>query len=341
MCGFLLFMQAIPIDNAAAKILVDISKTQDAEVGDGTTSVVVLAGEFLREAEKLINQKIHPQTVIRGYRKGLEVARAALERSAIDNGADAAKFREDLLNIAKTTLSSKILHVDKSKFAELAVDAVLRLQGSTNLDSIQIIKKVGGSLKDSYLDEGYILDKHMGVGQPKRMTNAKILVANTPMDTDKIKIYGARVRTDSMDTVAAIEQAEKMKMKHKVDKILGLGTTVFINRQLIYNYPEQLFADAGAMAIEHADFEGTERLALVLGAEIVSTFDGPVKLGECELIEEIMIGEDKVLRFSGVKRGDACTPPCFFCFRPVGCVCVFRGGSWLCVCVLILGAVEV
>jgi T-complex protein 1 subunit beta len=114
-----------------------------------------------------------------------------LEGSAVDNGADPEKFRQDLINIAKTTLSSKILHVDKSKFAELAVDAVLRLQGSTNLDSIQIIKKVGGSLKDSYLDEGFILDKRMGVGQPKRIENAKILVANTAMDTDKIKIYGA------------------------------------------------------------------------------------------------------------------------------------------------------
>jgi len=241
------------------------------------------------------------------YRKALDTARRALEGSAVDNGADPEKFRQDLINIAKTTLSSKILHVDKNKFAELAVDAVLRLQGSTNLDSIQIIKKVGGSLKDSYLDEGFILDKRMGVGQPKRIENAKILVANTAMDTDKIKIYGARVKTDSMDTVAQIELAEKQKMKNKVEKILGLGANVFINRQLIYNYPEQLFADAGAMAIEHADFEGTERLALVLGAEIVSTFDSAVQLGECKLIEEIMIGEDKVLRFSGVKRGDACT----------------------------------
>ena len=139
-------LKSIPIDNAAAKILVDISKTQDAEVGDGTTSVVVLAVEFLREAEKLINQKIHPQTVIRGYRKALEVARAALEASAVDNGKDEAKFREDLMNIARTTLSSKILHVDKDKFAALAVDAVMRLRGSTNLDSIHIVKKVGVSL---------------------------------------------------------------------------------------------------------------------------------------------------------------------------------------------------
>eukprot|EP00455_Lapot_gusevi_P050034 TRINITY_DN71_c0_g1_i2.p1 TRINITY_DN71_c0_g1~~TRINITY_DN71_c0_g1_i2.p1 ORF type:complete len:533 (+),score=188.28 TRINITY_DN71_c0_g1_i2:70-1668(+) len=300
-------LRAVPVDNAAAKILVDISKTQDAEVGDGTTSVVVLAGELLREAEKLVNQKIHPQTIVRGYRKAVEAARRALEGSALDHSADPVAFREDLLNIARTTLSSKILHCDKDKFANLAVDAVLRLRGSTNLDSIQIVKKVGGSLRDSYLDEGFILDKRIGVGQPKRMENARILVANTPMDTDKIKIYGARVRVDSMDKVAEIEAAEKAKMKRKVDRILSLGPNVFINRQLIYNYPEQLFAQAGVMAIEHADFEGIERLALVTGAEIVSTFDHEVALGRCDLIEEIMIGEDKVIRFSGVPKGEACT----------------------------------
>ena len=152
-------------------------------------------------------------------------------------------------------------------------------------------------MKDSYLDSGFILCKQMGVGQPKRMEKAKILLANTPMDTDKIKIYGARVRADGFEKVAEIEDAEKLKMKRKVEKIVAHGPNVFINRQLIYNYPEQLFADAGVMAIEHADFEGTERLALFCGAEIVSTFDGPVTLGTCDLIEEIMIGEDKVLRF--------------------------------------------
>uniref|UniRef100_A0A0E0D3R0 Uncharacterized protein n=1 Tax=Oryza meridionalis TaxID=40149 RepID=A0A0E0D3R0_9ORYZ len=163
----------------------------------------------------------------------------------------------------------KSLHIDnpaakdKEYFAELAVDAVLRLKGSTNLESIQILKKPGGSLKDSFLDEGFILDKKIGLGQPKRIENAKILVANTAMDTDK----------------------------------------------LIYNFPEELFADAGILAIEHADFEGIERLALVTGGDIASTFDNPesVKLGHCNVIEEIMIGEDKLIHFSGVAMGQACT----------------------------------
>ena len=119
------------------------------------------------------------------------------------------------------------------------------------------------------------------------------------MDTDKIKIFGARVRVDGTGKLAELERAEKEKMKAKVAQIAAHGVNVFVNRQLVYNYPEQLLAEAGIMVIEHADFEGVERLSLVTGGEIVSTFDAPekVKLGWCDLIEEIIIGEDKVRAF--------------------------------------------
>lgn len=302
-------LRSVGIDNPAAKVLVDISKVQDDEVGDGTTSVAVLASELLREAEKLVAHKIHPQTIIMGYRKALAAAEAALTQAATDNGADEARFREDLMNIARTTLSSKILTQHREHFSELAVNAVLRLKGSGNLDAIQIIKKIGGGLDDSFLDEGFLLDKTIGTNQPKRIENATILVANTPMDADKIKVFGSRVRVDSVAKVAELEVAEREKMKDKVNLILEHNINVFINRQLIYNYPEQLFADKGVMAIEHADFEGVERLALVTGGEIVSTFHNPenVRLGHCDLIEEVMIGEDKLIHFSGVTMGEACS----------------------------------
>lgn len=302
-------LRSLGVDNPAAKILVDMSRVQDDEVGDGTTSVTVLASELLREAEKLIDQKIHPQIIIAGWRDATNVAREALTNASSDNSKDEAKFKEDLLNIARTTLSSKILSQHKEHFANLAVEAVLRLKGSGSLSAIQIIKKSGGRLEDSFLDEGFLLDKKPGLHQPKRIENAKILIANTPMDTDKIKVFGSRVRVDSMAKIAELEVAEKEKMKDKVAKILKHNSNVFINRQLIYNYPEQLFADAGVMAIEHADFDGIERLALVTGGEIVSTFDNPdmVKLGHCDVIEQVMIGEDTLLRFSGVKLGEACS----------------------------------
>ena len=302
-------LRSIPIDNPAAKIIVDTSKTQDSEVGDGTTSVAVLAGELLREAEQLVMNKIHPQIIIRGWRKAVTVARAALEAASSDHSDDPAAFRQDLINIAATTLSSKILAANKEHFAVLAVDAVLRLKGGMDLSCVQVVKKIGGNMRDSYLEDGFILDKKIGIGQPKRIENARILVANTALDSDKIKIFGAKVKADGVDTLAAIEQAEKDKMRSKVKKILAHNANIFISRQLIYNLPEQMFTEAGVTAIEHADFEGVERLALVLGSEIVSTFDHPerVKLGSCKLVEEVVIGEDKVIRFSGVERGEACS----------------------------------
>lgn len=162
------------------------------------------------------------------------------------------------------------------------------------------------------------------------------------MDTDKIKIFGARVKVDGTGKLAELERAERVrymsgsifsptnliskeKMKAKVDAIAAHGINCFVNRQLIYNYPESLLAEKGIMTIEHADFEGVERLSLVTGGEIASTFERPdlVNLGHCELIEEIMIGEDKVcysvtprsqpltslklIKFSGVAAGEACT----------------------------------
>jgi T-complex protein 1 subunit beta len=302
-------LRSIMLDNPAAKVLVDIARVQDDEVGDGTTSVAVFCGELLREAEKLVNERIHPQTIAAGWRMAKTIARKTLEELAIDSSKNEELFRENLFKIAKTTLSSKLLTHEKDYFAKLAVDAVMRLKGSNNLDYIHVLKKAGGQLRDSYLEDGFLLDKQIGVGQPKRVENAKILIANTSMDTDKIKIYGSRVKVDSMTKVAEIEEAEKEKMRQKCEKIIAHGANVFINRQLIYNLPESIFAERGIMAIEHADFDGVERLAAVTGGEVTSTFDHPelVTLGECDVVEEIMIGEDKVIRLGGCKAGEACT----------------------------------
>ena len=293
-------VRSIHIDNAAAKVLVDIAKVQDEQVGDGTTSVAVLGGELLRQAEALEQEyRLHPQTMAAGWRLARAHAREALEAHATDMATrgdvnNEEVVRQNLTRIAETTLSSKLVTYEKKHFAKLAVDAVMRLNSSTtdsrNLNHIHILKKPGGSLRDSYLEEGFLLDqKSPGVGQPRRVENAKILLANTSMDTDKIKMYGSRVRVDGLQKVAEIEQAEKEKMKQKVDKILQHKANVFINRQLIYNYPESIFAEHGIMAIEHADFDGIERLAAVTGGEVASTFDHPelVTLGECDVIEEV------------------------------------------------------
>ncbi|GBE63077.1 T-complex beta subunit [Babesia ovata] len=316
-------LKSVWLNNPAARILVDVSMQQDSTCGDGTTGVVVLAAELLRNAEKLIEQRIHPQIICLGYRRALQVARKRLEEITFSSLSNPEKFESDLFKIACTTLSSKLLRHEKEHFARLAVNALLRMNrdlkehggglkdasSHINLSLIQVIKKPGGSLKDSYLEEGFILEKTIGVGQPKSLTDCKVMIANTPMDTDKVKIYGVKVNVDSFEAVSALEQSEKQKMKNKVDRILRHGCNVFINRQLIYNYPDQLFKEAGVMTIEHSDFDGMERLAKCLGGEIVSTFDTPedVTLGRCDKIEEILVGEDKLIRFSGCARGGACS----------------------------------
>ena len=139
---------------------------------------------------------------------------------AMDNTEDEEAFKRDLKNIAMTTLSSKLLKSEREQFAMLAVDSVLRLRGSPNLDYIKLIKKAGGTLGDSYLAEGLILQKSIATGCKRSINNPKIMVANTQMDADKVKILGSKVKVDSIMKVAEIEEAEKQKMKRKVAKIL-------------------------------------------------------------------------------------------------------------------------
>ena len=194
-------LRSLHVDNPAAKVLVDLSRVQDEAAGDGTTSVVVLAGELLRGAEALVSARVHPMTVVAGYRAAAGVAADALESGAVDRSGDPASLKADLVRVARTTLSSKILSGDRDHFAALAVDAVLRLKGSTDLSAIHILKKAGGTLAESWLDEGFILAKPPGVGQPTRVENARILVANTAMDTDKIKIYGEIGRASCRERV--------------------------------------------------------------------------------------------------------------------------------------------
>ena len=302
-------LKSLFVDNPAAKILIDISKTQDDEVGDGTTTVAVLAGELLREAEMLVQQKVHPQIIIQGWRLAVAEARKKLLSLSMDHNEDEDAFRKDLENVVGTTLSSKLLVQEKEHFISLAVDAVLRMKGSDDLKLIQIIKKPGGNLRDSFLADGFILEKKISNSSNRCIDNPSIMVANTPMDYDKIKIFGSKVKVDSIEKVAEIEAAEREKMRRKVDKILAYAPNVFINRQLIYDYPESLLVEKGVIVIEHADFEGVERLSAVLGAEILSTFDNPspLKLGSCGTIEEIIIGEDKVISFKNCQEGRAST----------------------------------
>ncbi|KAL7713034.1 CCT-beta [Entamoeba marina] len=301
-------LKSVLLENPAAKVLVEISKTTDAEVGDGTTSVTVLAGELMREAEKLLADKIHPQVIIEGWRIAQKAAFKRLEELGFDVSQDAEAYRKRMLDVARTTLSSKILSQEREKFAEIAVSAIEKI-GDADIENVVILQKVGGSLNESYLEDGFLLEKSFGPAQPKKVENAKIMVANTAMDNDRIKIWSGKVRVGSVNEVAEIEEAEKKRMLNKCQQIADYGVNCFVSRQLVYPLPEQFFAQKGIATIDHADFDGVERIAALSGAEILSTFDNPTeaKLGSCKSIEEVMIGEESLIRFSGFPHGGACT----------------------------------
>jgi len=302
-------LKNIKKDGIVIYILNEICSVIDQEIGDGTTTLCCLVGELIIESEKLININVHPQLIIQGFRLAAKEAIKVIDKCSFDNSENYELFCADLLDIAKTTINSKIVATQKELFARIALKAVLKLKGSTDLNRINIIKKCGGSLKDSFLDDGFILDKSLSLHQPKKIKNAKILIVNTSLDSDRIKIHGVKIKVKSISNLARIEIGEQKKILDKCKKILAHGINVLINRQLIYNRQERFFSDHGVLTIEQLDFDGIERIALATGAEIASTFDEPskVKLGKCGIIEEIIIGEDKCIRFGGCQNDGSCS----------------------------------
>ncbi|MES1904310.1 MAG: T-complex protein 1 subunit beta [Paramarteilia canceri] len=310
-------MKNLNIQNPAAKIFTEMSTTQDNNAGDGTTSIVVLGSKLYAICEELITEKkIHPQIVVTGLSKALEVLPKILDDFTINfSSMDAKSSRSILEKMAITALSSKLVSGNKKHFAEIAVEAAIQI-GNNDMNSIHIIKKDGSSMEESKLVDGFVLNTRIGMGQKKKIENPKIMVANTQLDADKIKVFGASVKVDAVSKLTEIELAERQKMIEKVSNIVRHGMDIFINRQLIYDFPEQLFTDMGVTSIEHADFEGVERLAYILDAEIASSFSKElgtenIKLGSCKLVEErtdLISGRNEpVVWFQGVPKKGACT----------------------------------
>ncbi|KAF7683074.1 T-complex protein 1 subunit beta [Astathelohania contejeani] len=285
-------LKNLRIDSATAKMLINASVGQDSYEGDGTTSVAVLAALLIEQASRL---DIPPLKIVRGFQLALEKSLLVLDSCA------RICEKEDLSRLCRTTLSSKVLKNDL--FVKIAVGAIERLGDKTDLNLIHLIK-CPGRLEESYLDDGFILKSDTKI----ELENPRVLVANTALDADKIKIFGAKVSVQSVGELARIEQAEKERMKEKVNQICKVGIDCFINRQLIYDFPSQLFEKNGVIPIEHADFDGVERLSNVLGGRIMSSFGNLTEdcLGSCDKIFNIEIGSERMVKFSGLKEG-ACT----------------------------------
>lgn len=285
-------LKNLQIDSASAKILINSSVGQDWEEGDGTTSVSILSSLIIKE---LSNLKIHPIKIIKGLRMAQEKCEKILEKIA-------EKPSEDDINaLVNTTLCSKVLKYDLEKFTDICVKAYKNLGDKSDLNLIQIIK-CSGKLEDSYIDDGFILNKDTTINS---MKNPKILIANTSMDQDKIKIFGSKICVNSIEDLADMEKIERDKMLMKIKNICSYNIDCFINRQLIYDYPMQLLKSKNVQPIEHADFDGIERLNNILGGKILSTFENidQSAFGTCEEIKNVIIGNKKMIKFSGIKNG--------------------------------------
>ncbi len=298
------------VQHPAAKMLVQIAKSQDSEVGDGTKTTVIFAGELLRHAEELLDKNIHPTVIVSGYRKALDEALRYLNEIAepIDINDD-----ETLKKVAKTALTSKAVHDAREYFAELAVKAVKQIvekRGDKyyiDLDNIQIIKKYGGSLLDSMLVYGVVLDKEVvHPGMPRRVEKAKIALLDTPLEIEKPEI-DAEIRISDPSQIRAFLEQEEEILKKMVEKIAGTGANVVICQKGIDEVAQHFLAKKGILAVRRVKRSDMEKLERATGGRIVSNIDDlkPEDLGEAELVEERKVGEDKMVFVEGCKNPKA------------------------------------
>ncbi len=305
-------LKEMEIEHPAAKMMVEVAKAQDAEVGDGTTSVVVLAGELLNNAEKLIDRDVHPTVIIEGYKKALDKAIEILREIAkkVDPNDD-----ELLKKVAKTSMNSKLVAAYKDYLADIAVTAVKHIIQKTDggvkidLDDIKIEKKPGGSIKDTVFVRGIVLDKEVvHSGMPKRVENAKIALINAPLEIEKTE-FDARINITSPEQIRLFLEEEHKMLKEMVDKIASTGANVVICQKGIDDVAQHYLAKAGILAVRRVKQSDMEKIAKATGARIVNNIDDltPEDLGYADLVEERKIEDDKFIFIEGCKNPRAVT----------------------------------
>ena len=293
-------LDEIDVEHPTAKMMVEVAKTQDDMVGDGTTTAVILAGELLRQAEELLGQGIHPTVVVSGYRKALEKAKETLRNIGIDVNLE---DRETLKRVALTSMGSKAVRVAKDHLSEIAIDAVKQItekRGERNvadIDNIQIIKKEGKSLFDTELVKGIIIDKEVvHTAMPKRVENAKIALVNTALEVEKTE-FDAEIRIRNPNQIKAFLDQETRMLKDMVEKIKKAGANVLICQKGMDDLAQHFMAKEGILAIRRAKGSDMEKLARATGGRIVNNLDdlSAKDLGEAGLVEERKTGDDKMV----------------------------------------------
>jgi thermosome len=328
-------LKEIEVQHPAAKMMVEVTKSVDNEVGDGTTSVAVLAGSLLEKAEELINKNVHPTVIVDGYRRAAEKAIKILRE--ISTQID-PEDREDLAKIAKTTMASKMVSGQSETLANIVVDAILKvaekieseetgsksgrntpLEGSNyrvDMDNIKVEKKAGASVHDSTLIEGIVLDKEVvHGGMPKRIENAKIALINSPLEVEKPE-FDAKLNINNPSQMQKFLDEENHMLKSMVDKITSAGANVILCQKGIDDMAQHYLARGGVVAVRRVKESDMSKLAKATGATMITNIDEITSndLGNAQLVEERKVETDKWVFIEG-------------CRNPKAISILLRGGS--------------
>ena len=305
-------LDEMDIQHPAAKMLVEVAKTQDNEAGDGTTSAVIIAGELLSRAEELIDKNVHPTTIIDGYKDAAEKALETLDKIAIKVDLTNPDI---LVKAATTSMASKLVAEYKEYLADLAVKAMLEVtekQGNkwrVDVDDVKVEKKTGASLGETCLVNGIVLDKEIvHTGMPKRVEKARIALIDSSLEIKKTE-YDSKLNIESPDQIEAFLEQEEAMLQEMAEKIIRTGATVVICQKGIDDMAQHFLARKGMVAIRRAKKSDMEKLAKATGGKIVSKLDDITSkdLGFAELVEERKIGDDKLTFIEGCKNPQSVT----------------------------------
>lgn len=303
-------LDEIDVQHPAAKMIVEVAKTQDDMVGDGTTTAVVLAGELLKRAEELLNENIHPTLIVSGYRKATQKALEVLDKISLDVDLN---DKETLKKVARTAMGSKAVGTAREHFAGIAVDAVKQIAEKrggkwvVDIDNVQIIKKEGKSLQDTELVSGIILDKEIvHSGMPKNVRKAQIALVNTPLEVKKTEV-SAKIRIRDPTQITAFLNQETSMLKKMVAKIKKAKANVLICQKGIDDMAQHFLAKEGILTVRRVKESDMEKLSRAIAGKVITNLDDlkPEDLGYAELVEERKVGDDKMVFVKGCKNPKA------------------------------------
>ncbi|NMB84987.1 MAG: thermosome subunit [Methanothrix sp.] len=300
-------LKEMDVQHPAAKMLIEAAKTQDKEVGDGTTTVAVLAGELLKKAEALLEQKVHPTVIVQGYRMAAEKAIEILKATSLDVSM---KDKDLLQKIAETAMTGKLADSPDNKIAKYAVDLALNATEDYNgkikfdMDKVNVEKKVGESTIDSEMVQGVVIDKEIvHQNMPRKVENAKIALLSTPIEAKDTETK-AELQITSSTQFQLFMEHEKKKVKEAADKVIASGANVVFCQKGIDDLAQHYLANAGVLALRRVIKKDLDKLSVATGANIVTSLDElrPSDLGTAALVEERNVGNGIMTFITGTKN---------------------------------------